>query len=133
MRSIFLLQGKDASSKEVFVVSRPFYSKASLASKGGPAQEKQNQECTYNAKDTEDSEDHCGGIVVSHKVVDSSANTEKDIQDTSNPDELLGECTGKGEVCPGENQRDGENKNEQDDGIGVQREFIARIVYATST
>ena len=49
---------------------------------------------------------------MSHKVVDSSANAEKDVQDTSNPDELLGECTGKGEVGPGQNQSDGENKHE---------------------
>ena len=67
---------------------------------------------SYNAKDTEDSKDHCSRVVVSNKVVDSSANAEKDVQYTSNPDELLGECTGKGEVCPRQNQSDGKNEDE---------------------
>ena len=49
---------------------------------------------------------------MSHKIVDSGANAEKDIQNTSDPNELLCKCTGEGEVCPGQNQSDGEDKNE---------------------
>lgn len=49
---------------------------------------------------------------MSHKVVNSSANAEEDVQDTGDPDELLCECTGKGEVSPRQNQSDGEDKNE---------------------
>ena len=70
---------------------------------------------------------------MSHKVVDSSANAKKDVQYTSNPDELLGECTSECEVRPGQNQSDNENKNEQDYSISIQREFITSIVDATST
>lgn len=68
--------------------------------------------CTYNAKDSKYSEDHCGGVIVSDKVVDSSSNAEEDVQNTSDPDELLSECTGKSEVSPRQNQSDGEDKNE---------------------
>ena len=32
---------------------------------------------TYDAKDTKDSEDYCGRVIVSYEVVDSSANAEK--------------------------------------------------------
>ena len=48
---------------------------------------------------------------MSHKIVDSSPDTEEDVKNTSNPDKLLCECTGKGEVCPGQNQGDGEDKD----------------------
>ena len=49
---------------------------------------------------------------MSYEVVDSSANAEEDVQNTSDPNELLCKCTGKGEVRPGQNQSDGEDKNE---------------------
>ena len=39
----------------------------------------QGSGCTYNAEDTKDSENYCGGVIVSHKVVDRSANAEKDV------------------------------------------------------
>lgn len=35
--------------------------------------------CTYNAEDTKDSKNYCGGVIVSHKIIDSSANAEKDV------------------------------------------------------
>ena len=49
---------------------------------------------------------------MSYEVVDCSANAEKDVQYTSDPDELLGECTGECEICPGQDQSDGENEHE---------------------
>ena len=49
---------------------------------------------------------------MSHKVVDSGANAEEDVQNSSNPDELLCECASKGEVCPRQNQGDSEDENE---------------------
>ena len=42
-------------------------------------QERQGSGCTYNAEDTKDSKNYCGGVVVSHKVVDGSANAKKDV------------------------------------------------------
>ena len=77
-----------------------------------PKEEEKGSGCTYNAKDSKYSEDHCGGVIVSDKVVDSSSNAEEDVQNTSDPDELLSECSGKSEVSPRQNQSDGEDKNE---------------------
>lgn len=70
---------------------------------------------------------------MSHKVVDSSSNAEEDVQNTSYPDELLCECPGKGEICPGQNQGNDEDENEQNDGVGVERESVACTIDSTST
>ena len=44
-----------------------------------PGEEGQGAGCTYNAEDAKDSENYRGGVIVSHKVIDSRANSEKDV------------------------------------------------------
>lgn len=46
-----------------------------------------------------------------YKVIDSCPNAEEDVQNASNPDKLLCESASEGEVCPRQNQGDGEDKN----------------------
>ena len=70
---------------------------------------------------------------MSHKVVDSRANAEENVENTGDPDELLCKCTGEGEVRPGQDQSDGQDENEQDYCICVKGEGVAGTVDTAST
>lgn len=54
----------------------------------------------YDTEDREEQKDNRGRVVLLDEVEDGSADTECDIQDTRDPDELLCEGTCHGEVQP---------------------------------
>ena len=53
-----------------------------------------------DAEDAEKSKDHGGRVIVAVEIVDACADAEGDVQDSGDPDELLGKGSGGGEVGP---------------------------------
>ena len=88
---------------------------------------------TNDGEDAEKGEHNRCGIVMFRKIVDCGSNAKDNMQDTCYPDELFGECTSQREVGPGENQSDKENKDEEDDSVGVEGELISGMVDSTTT
>ena len=73
------------------------------------------------AEDVEDGENKkydCGRVVVPCEVDHGSANAKDDLQDPSNPYELLGKNASKAEVNDAEDKRDAQDERKQNDGVG---------------
>lgn len=62
------------------------------------------------------------------KVVDSRPDSEDNIQDACDPDELFRKGARHGEVQPGEDKSNSQNEGEQYDCIGVQRELVGIMI-----
>lgn len=71
-------------------------------------------------KDTEKGEYHCRRIVMSYKVVNSRSNTKRDMENTGDPNELLGEGPRKSEVAPGYSECDDQDENEENDRVCIE-------------
>ena len=54
------------------------------------------------------------------------------IQDPRHPNELLCERPRSEKVAPGDDERDAEHEDEEDDGVGVEREGVAGVVDAAA-
>ena len=67
------------------------------------------------------------------QVVHGRAHGKYDIQDSGYPHKLLGEGACCEKVCPREDQGHTEHKGKKDDGIGVERKIVARVVNAPAT
>lgn len=65
---------------------------------GDPADEAED------AEDTEEGEHDRGGVVLAIKVVDACSDSERDVQNAGDPDELLRECSCRGEIRPGKDK-----------------------------
>lgn len=66
------------------------------------------------------------------EVVDACSDAEEDMQDTGDPNELLGESSCGGEVSPGEDKGGCENECEKNNGIGVKGEVVGSMVDAAA-
>ena len=53
-------------------------------------------------------------------------------QPACDPDELLGKRPCSCEICPRDSKGDSEDKSKKDDGIGIERETVRRMVYAAA-
>lgn len=86
-------------------------------------------ECEEDAKD----EEHDTRTpVVPPEIEDGSADSPTDVQDTSHPNELLGEHTREHNISKTEDYSDDEDEDEEDYCVGVERKGIRRIVNATA-
>ena len=54
-----------------------------------------------------------------HKIIDRRPNTEHNMQYPCYPDELLRKKPSERKISPRKNQGDAEDKDEEDDGVGV--------------
>ena len=68
---------------------------------------------------------------MAREVVYGGHDTEDDIQDPRDPDELLSKGAGEGEVAPGSDEGEDEDESEEDDGIGIQGKVL-RIAVDTA-
>ena len=66
------------------------------------------------------------------EVVDCCSNCDCDVENASDPDELLSEVLRSEKVCPGEDESNGQDEGEQDDGVGIERKIVLRIVYSST-
>lgn len=62
------------------------------------------------------------------KVVDSRPNSEGNVQNARDPDELFRKGARQGKVKPGEDKSNGQDEGEEYNGIGVQREFVSIVI-----
>lgn len=85
-----------------------------------------------NGEDCKDCEHDSSAPEMLVKVVDRGSNCQCDVQNPSDPDELLGEVLCGQKVCPGEDEADGEDECEQDDCVGVEREIVLGIIDASA-
>ena len=67
------------------------------------------------------------------EVVDGGADGEDAVQDAADPDELLGEGSRCEEEAPAAGEGDAQDEGEEHDGVGVEREGVAGVVYSAST
>jgi hypothetical protein len=74
---------------------------------------------------TKDQEHYSSRPVFAIQVKDGRSNCETHIENTSDPDELLGEESRKPDICEGEDKCDGEDKHEENDGTRVERKVVA--------
>lgn len=67
------------------------------------------------------------------EIIDRSPDTENDMQNSRDPDELLGKGSRECKVCPGEDERDDQDENKEDDSVRVEREIVACMVDSSTT
>ena len=85
-----------------------------------------------DAENTEERKNDGSAVVMLDEVVHRRANPKNDVQYPCDPDELLGEEAGEGEVGPGDDEGDAEDEDEEDEGVGVQREVVTAVVDAAT-
>lgn len=61
---------------------------------------------TDNAEDAEEGENHGCRVVMTIEVVDTCPDTECNVQNPGDPDELLGESSRSGKISPGKDEGD---------------------------
>ena len=66
------------------------------------------------------------------EVVHGRADPEDDVQYPRDPDELLGEDAGEGEVGPRDDEGDAQDEDEENDGVGVEGEGVTAVVDAAA-
>ena len=81
-----------------------------------------------HVEDAEDQEDNASRPVAARKHVKRRDEAEDDVQDTGDPDKLLGEGARCPHVGVGQDRGHTEDEGEQDDGVRVQRELVATAV-----
>lgn len=67
------------------------------------------------------------------KVVYGRSDTKYNMENTGDPNELLGEGPRKGEVSPRDSECDNQDENEENDGVCIQRKVIPCIVNPSTT
>lgn len=85
-----------------------------------------------DAENTEDRKHHRGAVVMLDEVVHRRADPKDYVQYSCDPDELLGEEAGEGEVGPGDDKGDAEDEDEENDGVGVEGEGVTAVVDAAA-
>lgn len=83
-----------------------------------------------NVEDGEHQEHNSGSVLLSPEVKDRGPDTEDDLEDSSDPDNLLREFAYHGEVQEGEYECDGQNVGHQDNSKAVESDCV---VAAAST
>ena len=66
------------------------------------------------------------------EIVDACPDTENDVQDPRDPNELLGESSCGGEVGPRDDKCDDKDENKEDDGVGVEGEGVWSVIDAST-
>ncbi len=77
-----------------------------------------------DVEDCEDEEDDPRSVLLSPKIKDSSADSEGDLKNTGDPDDLLGELAHEPEVAVGEYESDSQHICKQDDNHAVKPECL---------
>lgn len=83
-------------------------------------------------EDAEDQEDDPGPPFFTDEIVDAGADGEDHVENPRDPDKLLGEISRPQEIRPREHNGDAEDKDEQDQRVGVEGEAVGRVVDAAA-
>lgn len=83
-------------------------------------------------EDAEDQEHDPRAPLFADEIVNGGADGEDDVENARDPDKLLGEISRAQDIGPRERERDAEDKDEQDQRVGVQREGVGRAVDTTA-
>lgn len=86
----------------------------------------------YDTKDPEKQKDNGGRVVFLDKVENGGADSERNIQDTGNPYELLRKSACHCKIQPRKSKGDTEHENEEDDCVRVEREVVRAAVDAAA-
>ena len=87
---------------------------------------------TNDVEDRKDQEHDGGRVIMTHEIDNGGADTEDDLQDTGDPNELLGERPRKGEVDIAKDEGRAEDKSEQNNGVGRETKFIGAAIDAAT-
>lgn len=81
-----------------------------------------------DCEDREEKENNSARPVSSGQHVDGGRKSSDDMDDTSDPDELLGKCAGQPDVCITEYHGHGETESEENDSVGVEAEIVVAVI-----
>ena len=85
-----------------------------------------------HAKNRKQQEDNRGAVVMPREVVRCSREAKDDVQDASDPDELLGEVPREEKVGPRKEEGEHEHEGEEDDSVGIEGEGVGAAVDAAA-
>ncbi len=87
---------------------------------------------TDEGEDGEEQEYNSSRVILPREHVYSGHETEDDVENASNPDELFREDPSKGNITPAQNQRYKANEREEHHGVGVEAECVLIVVNAAA-
>lgn len=91
-----------------------------------PADKK--HDCEYREDEKDDPRSPLSAV----EVIDGRSQRENTIEDTGDPDELLGKGTRGDEIRQGDDEGDDEHEDEEDQRVGVEGEIVGAIVDAAA-
>ena len=80
-----------------------------------------------HSEDAEDQKDDTARPILAREEVDGCRKAEDDVEYARNPNELLGEGTSQPNISITKHNRDGEAKDEEDDGVCVEAEVVSAV------